>query len=397
MGVRVRRCRPACSWSARSSSTLSEGQPLFAQVDEFLRAEGFVLWRFDNRTHYTDGDVLPRLDVGVTVMNEYTSTMARIGGGQLFEADAYWVRAELCRPSVELDAGLARRAAGLRTRQGCPTSPRASSRSPHPAARRGEGARTSPPTHATGEASGCQASSAIRLVDLLRRDRRPAGRSLPTLQQRAGMALRRATSRARRHRTPRAEQRRAVSRSAAVAAERAASCACWAGWCARDRRVVLLCGHGPESRHRRGRGGHRFPARPHPRTRGLRRAVARLRPEGARRPPGDQGRRRHPRPRPARHGRSRGLPQDARPGLRRRHHDRHRARRRARPRGRPRLRRRRLHVQAVRPRRAAGAGARAAPSYVGLLRVLRGRSSRRAACGSTSPRAGSSPAPTRCR
>ena len=72
---------------------------------------------------------------------------------------------------------------------------------------------------------------------------------------------------------------------------------------------------------------------------------------------------RHPRPRPARHRRARGLPPSPRGRLRRRDHDRHRPRRRARPGGRARLRRRRLPRQAVRPRRAAGPGAGAAAAH----------------------------------
>ena len=96
------------------------GQPLFSQVDEFLRAQGFVLWRLDNLTHYTDGDVHSRLDAGVTVRNEHRSVLARIGGGQLYWADGYWVRAEFCGPAAGLDPVLARRAARVARAAGLP-------------------------------------------------------------------------------------------------------------------------------------------------------------------------------------------------------------------------------------------------------------------------------------
>src|SRR5207248_2510884 len=36
-------------------SPLYEGQPLFADVDTYLRSRGFVLWRLDSLAHYTDG------------------------------------------------------------------------------------------------------------------------------------------------------------------------------------------------------------------------------------------------------------------------------------------------------------------------------------------------------
>ena len=99
---------------------LYEGQPLFSHVDEFLRSQGFVLWRLDNLTHYTDGEVHPRLDVGVTVMNEYRSSLGRFGGGQLYWADGYWVRAELCGPVAQRDPMLAQRAARIARAAGLP-------------------------------------------------------------------------------------------------------------------------------------------------------------------------------------------------------------------------------------------------------------------------------------
>ena len=77
------------------------GQPLFGDVDAFLRTQGFVLWRIDNLMHYTDDHVLPRLDGSVTVNSDSRATSVRIGGGQLFWADAFWVRGDLLEPGLD--------------------------------------------------------------------------------------------------------------------------------------------------------------------------------------------------------------------------------------------------------------------------------------------------------
>ncbi len=34
-----------------------DGQPLFAEVDQFLRSQGFVLWKFSSETHYSSANV----------------------------------------------------------------------------------------------------------------------------------------------------------------------------------------------------------------------------------------------------------------------------------------------------------------------------------------------------
>lgn len=69
------------------------GQPLFADVDTFLRAHGFVLWRLANLTHYG----LPEsLSAFKTTEDHYFDhpQVATFdgGGGQLFWANAYYVR-----------------------------------------------------------------------------------------------------------------------------------------------------------------------------------------------------------------------------------------------------------------------------------------------------------------
>ncbi|MCW2759058.1 MAG: methyltransferase, FkbM family domain protein, partial [Nocardioidaceae bacterium] len=96
------------------------GQPLFADVDAFLRSQGFVLWRLDNFAHYTDSDVIPRLDGALTIFTDATPREVRIGGGQLYWADAFYVRADLCGPADALDPAYARRAARIARAAGFP-------------------------------------------------------------------------------------------------------------------------------------------------------------------------------------------------------------------------------------------------------------------------------------
>lgn len=75
---------------------LYEGQPLFGDVDRFLRDRGFELWRLRNLTHYGLSDV-PADAVVVQDRHFFDTQIVEIagGGGQLFWADAYYVAADL--------------------------------------------------------------------------------------------------------------------------------------------------------------------------------------------------------------------------------------------------------------------------------------------------------------
>lgn len=73
---------------------LYEGQPLFADVDRFLRERGFVLWRMQNLAHYATlplGGEPHRMMVGSDPGVQQTIDVAN---GQLFWADCYYVRRE---------------------------------------------------------------------------------------------------------------------------------------------------------------------------------------------------------------------------------------------------------------------------------------------------------------
>lgn len=80
---------------------LYEGQPLFADVDTFLRKQGFVLWKFTNLIHYSPPEEnqieLGSFNACYSDKNEFST----LRGGQLFWADAHYVREELATAKVE--------------------------------------------------------------------------------------------------------------------------------------------------------------------------------------------------------------------------------------------------------------------------------------------------------
>jgi FkbM family methyltransferase len=82
---------------------LYEGQPLFGDVDRLLREHGFELWRLEHLTHYG----LEGADIGVELSDrqDYVGAVDEpdkqyrapftARGGQLYFADAYFVRSGL--------------------------------------------------------------------------------------------------------------------------------------------------------------------------------------------------------------------------------------------------------------------------------------------------------------
>jgi len=78
---------------------LYEEQPLFGDVDAFLRRHGFMLWKLRNLVHYSQWGVAeraPRLG-----QNWFDSRPAPFDecGGQLYWCDAFFVAQDLARPS----------------------------------------------------------------------------------------------------------------------------------------------------------------------------------------------------------------------------------------------------------------------------------------------------------
>jgi FkbM family methyltransferase len=94
---------------------LYEGQPLFCDVDGFLRSHGFVLWRMNTLAHYSDG-LVEGANSGIVIASEPGSFQTiEQDNGQLFWAQAHYVRREFVptEPEAELDTEQALKAAIL--------------------------------------------------------------------------------------------------------------------------------------------------------------------------------------------------------------------------------------------------------------------------------------------
>jgi FkbM family methyltransferase len=67
------------------------GQPLFADIDQFVRARGFVLWRLGHLVHYSEQ---PLSDLSRTETAVYSNLIsdARAGAGRLFWGHALYFR-----------------------------------------------------------------------------------------------------------------------------------------------------------------------------------------------------------------------------------------------------------------------------------------------------------------
>ncbi len=77
-----------------------EGQALFFEIDEFLRCNGFVLWRLDNLVHYSAEPIAEaRSEFKIVVAGEPPARVER-GNGQLFWGQAYYVRADFPRTGI---------------------------------------------------------------------------------------------------------------------------------------------------------------------------------------------------------------------------------------------------------------------------------------------------------
>jgi FkbM family methyltransferase len=72
-------------------STIYTGQPLFADVDAFLRSRGFALWRLTEKCHYAE-DLIP--DGSSTDSTHFGGRNVRFesGSGRLFWANAIYFR-----------------------------------------------------------------------------------------------------------------------------------------------------------------------------------------------------------------------------------------------------------------------------------------------------------------
>ena len=81
---------------------LYEGVSLFGDIDRYLRSHGFVLWRLRDLAHYAQ--VGAPTELRTTEVQHYDGYQARFhaGAGQLFWANAFFVRAEVAAPNAAL-------------------------------------------------------------------------------------------------------------------------------------------------------------------------------------------------------------------------------------------------------------------------------------------------------
>lgn len=76
-----------------------QGQPLFADVDAFLRSQGFVLWKLTNQVHYSADGAPNQLDAEDAVFYDDAQRVGRpMFGGQIYWANAHYVNATVLRP-----------------------------------------------------------------------------------------------------------------------------------------------------------------------------------------------------------------------------------------------------------------------------------------------------------
>lgn len=88
------------------------GQPLFGDVDRFLRDRGFVLWHLDNLSHHRQHGARVGLRPG-TQNYDFDAARFSYRSGQLFWADALFVRAEMTTADRITDTAKALRSACL--------------------------------------------------------------------------------------------------------------------------------------------------------------------------------------------------------------------------------------------------------------------------------------------
>ena len=74
-----------------------EGQPLFGDLDRFLRDHGFVLWHLENLSHHRQRGARSGLRQGKQLF-DFDDVRFSSRPGQLFWADALFLRAEVAQP-----------------------------------------------------------------------------------------------------------------------------------------------------------------------------------------------------------------------------------------------------------------------------------------------------------
>lgn len=72
-----------------------DGQPIFSEVDLYLRKFDFVLWRFSNFVHYSQGSESEVVLKEDCINYDHHRVLHESRGGQLYWADAFYVKKEI--------------------------------------------------------------------------------------------------------------------------------------------------------------------------------------------------------------------------------------------------------------------------------------------------------------
>ena len=72
-----------------------DGQPTFSDIDIYLRKFGFVLWKFSNFVHYSQGDESEIVMNNDSINFDHHRLEHEVRGGQIFWADAFYVKKEI--------------------------------------------------------------------------------------------------------------------------------------------------------------------------------------------------------------------------------------------------------------------------------------------------------------
>lgn len=86
-----------------------EGQPVFSDIDRYLRSEGFVLWKLTNTVHYSRRKISTHpIGRDLICYDSFHAINVDLHAGQIYWANAHYVRADIVRdfhllPSIQRD------------------------------------------------------------------------------------------------------------------------------------------------------------------------------------------------------------------------------------------------------------------------------------------------------
>jgi hypothetical protein len=80
-------------------------QPVFSDVDIFLRSQGFVLWNLTNQVHYSQsGSPVKSLGEDSVFYDDMQRITSPVFGGQLYWANAHYVKKEVLTLQAQSEA-----------------------------------------------------------------------------------------------------------------------------------------------------------------------------------------------------------------------------------------------------------------------------------------------------